>query len=277
MPSQQQAELAVIEARLLSAQGKSQAAMQLLLSVGESNLSPAGLDLLARLFIEGGQIEKSRALWNQALRMDPSFKAASDALAAMDSPWILRGIAIRMLQLAGIACAVVLMVSGVCFIFSPEKAGVANSIAKESTGCITVPPIPNCDVHIYNREARIVFQNGLFRYRCVFTDQARNDLDGLAQALGNVDPAAWIIIEGHTESFPVPPNRDYADNIALGFARAEAVARVLSTEHGIPMSQIFLTSAGADSLFPENDGVQPKNRTVVIKLIQAGNPKAQNP
>jgi outer membrane protein OmpA-like peptidoglycan-associated protein len=277
MPSHQQTELAVLEARLLSAQGKSQAAMQLLMSVGENNLSPAGLDLLARLFIEGGQIEKSRALWNQALRMDPSFKAASDALVAMDSPWILRGIALRLLQLAGIACAAVLMVLGVFFLFSPEKAGVANSVAKESMVCITVPPIPNCDIHIHNREARIVFQNGLFRYRCVFTDQARNDLDGLAQALGNVDPAAWIMIEGHTESFQVPSNRDYADNFALGFARAEAVARVLSTEYGIPMSRIFVTSAGADSLFPENDGIQPKNRTVVIKLITIENSEAKTP
>jgi len=276
MLSQQQAEHAVLEARLLSAQGKSRAAMELLMSVGESNLSPAGLDLLARLSLESGQIEKSRTLWSQALRIDPSFVAASDALTAMDSPWILRGIAMRILQLAGIACTVVLTVLGILFFFLPANESIGNPVEIQSPVRVTVPFIPNCDVQVNNREVRIVFQNGLFRYRCIFTDQARSDLDGFVQALGGVNPAVRIIIEGHTESFLVPLNSDYADNFALGFARAEAVARILSTEHGIPLSRIFVTSAGADSLFPENDGVQPKNRTVVMKLITAENQGVKN-
>lgn len=271
MPSQRQTDAAVIEARLLSAQGRSQAAIQLLMSVGENNLSPAGLDLLARLSLESGQIEKGRTLWNRALRIDPSFRAASAALATLDSPWIVCGVAMRILQLAGVACALVLMAFGALYLLSPAKGEVNKPLEAQLPARFTIPSIPNCDVQVTDSEACVVFQNGLFRYRCVFTDQARGELNGFAQALGKADPATQIIIEGHTESFPVPSNRDYVDNIALGFARAEAVARVLSTEHGIPISRIFVTSAGADSLFPENDGIQQKNRTATIKLIKTKN------
>jgi outer membrane protein OmpA-like peptidoglycan-associated protein len=195
----------------------------------------------------------------------------------MDSPWILRGVAMRMLQLAGVACAVVFMAFGALFIFSPAKAQVDKSDGAQPPVRFEVPAIPNCDVQVTDSGARIVFQNGLFRYRCVFTDQAPSDLAGFVQTIGGIDPAAQIIIEGHTESFSVPPNSDYADDIDLGFARAEAAARVLSTEYGIPMSRIFVTSAGADSLFPENDGIQPKNRTVVIKLITTENQRVKSP
>ena len=271
MPSQRETELVVIEARLLSAQGRSQAAIQLLMSVGENNLSPAGLDLLARLSLESGQIEKGRTLWNRALRIDPSFDPAKVALSMLDTPWVFKSIARRVLQLTAIACAIVLMILGVLFVALPRDSVDHKTTSLDSNPALVVPPIMNCDVSATPEGERIAFQNGLFQYRCVFTEHAKEDLKMVAQAIKSITPATQIILEGHTESFPVPPNRDYADNVALGFARAETVARVLSTEHGIPMSRIFVTSAGAGSLFPENDGIQPKNRTVVINLIETKN------
>lgn len=262
----------IIEALLLSAQGQEQEAMQLLMSAGEENLSPAGLDLLARLSVQNGQIARSRALWHRALQRDPSFAPAKKALAKLDTPWLAKSMACRLSQLAGIACVIVLSVLGLFAVIAGVQntscpAGKSPRASSQLLKELATLSIPDCDIQISNNTLRIVFTDGLFRYRNVFAENAQDKLTVVAQSLKSVDPSLWLIVEGQAESYPVPPNRDFANNHELALARAIAVANVLSSKYGIPPGRIFAT-ASDQPLFAEIDGIQPKNRTVVIKIIQ---------
>lgn len=270
--SEEEMDLVVVEALILSAQGHEQEAMQLLMSTGEENLSPAGLDLLARLAIQSGQITRSRSLWNRALQRDPSFAPAKTALAKLNTPWLAKSMLMRLGQLTGIACVIAFAAFGLLAVFSGMRnvscpvaasAGTPFQWQKE----LSSMSIPNSDIQTSNNTVSIVFQEGLFRTRCLFAEKAQDNLAGVAHALKSVDQSVWIVIEGQSESYPVPPNRDFANNHELARARATAVANVLSSKFGISPARIFATAAD-QPLFAEIDGIQPKNRTVVIKLIQ---------
>lgn len=278
--SEEEMDLVVIEALLLSAQGQEQEAMQLLTSAGEETLSSAGLDLLARLAIQSGQITRSRALWNRALQRDPSFAPAKIALAKLNTPWLAKRMLMRLGQLTGIACVIAFAAFGLVAVFSGMRniscpvaasAGPPFQWQKE----LSAMSIPNCDIQTSNNAVSIVFQEGLFRTRCLFAEKTQDNLAGVAQALKSVDQSVWIIIEGQSESYHVPPNRDFANNHELARARATAVANVLSSKYGISPACIFATATD-QPLFTETDGIQPKNRTVVIKLVQRAEQGAKN-
>lgn len=270
--SEEEIEIVVVEALLLSARGQEQEAMQLLMFAGEENLSPAGLDLLARLSLQNGGIARSRTLWNRALQRDPSFAPAKTALAKLDTPWLAKSMLMRLGQLTVIACVIAFATFGLFAFFSGMRNISCPVAACAGTSCqwqkeLSAMSIPNCDIQTSNNAVSIVFQEGLFRTRCLFAEKAQDNLAGVAHALKSIDQSVWIVIEGQSESYPVPPNRDFANNHELARARATAVANLLSSKFGISPASIFATAAD-QPLFAEIDGIQPKNRTVVIKLIQ---------
>jgi len=115
----------LIKALLLISGGHDLEAEKVLMASGESKLSAAGLDLLARLVLRKGEIIRARQLWGLALQRDASYSPANRALAQFETPWVSYGLAKRILQLTGIAYVVFLCVIGLqVLLFGSEQSVV---------------------------------------------------------------------------------------------------------------------------------------------------------
>lgn len=134
-----------------------------------------------------------------------------------------------------------------------------------------LPPffaVSNATVLTNMLEARVIFDEGLFSYRCELTESARARLDEAGRAIAEHAPNCWIIVEGHTDSEPLPATSPFRDNYILGLHRAVAAVAVLKTTP-IPKQDVLVASAGDQHpIFPGDDQeTKLKNRTVVIRLL----------
>ena len=128
--------------------------------------------------------------------------------------------------------------------------------------------IPDCTVTADGRDMVVVFNEGLFRYRCELTDGGNAALVNLAAALSRCPPVETILIEGHTDSDPMPPGGVFSSNYELGFARAATVAAWLKQHTGISSRMLIATSSGSGNPPFQNDTYESRlrNRTVVLRI-----------
>jgi len=78
-----------------------------------------------------------------------------------------------------------------------------------------------------------------------------------------------IQVVGCTDDKPLIAGSGYADNSALGLARAVTAIEVMRNATGLPVNA-FIAQSTAGTFYPySNDGIQSKmrNRTVLIKLM----------
>ncbi len=159
----------------------------------------------------------------------------------------------------------------------PQSTAIERpSVAQEPSPCRPPPmlTISGCTVTTNATETRIVFDDGLFAYRAEFNESGRGRLESVARFLQEHTEDFWIVVEGHTDSDPMPPNSVYKDNYALGLHRAIVGVEVVRNATTISGSGVLAASAGdADPPFAEDrEDAKARNRTVVIRLV----PKANN-
>ena len=87
--------LDILQASLLVQDGQYAEAEQIILRGGFPPRSIAELDLLARIEVQKGDDEQARNLWMMALKIDPEFSPAREALEVLASPWRLWRVAVR--------------------------------------------------------------------------------------------------------------------------------------------------------------------------------------
>ncbi|HBA83137.1 MAG TPA: hypothetical protein DCZ95_03490 [Verrucomicrobia bacterium] len=114
----------------------------------------------------------------------------------------------------------------------------------------------------------ILFDAPVFQYGTVFSGDLTNTLQQLAAAMNDIPNAIFRIV-GHTGPDPLPTTDVYADNYALGLARAEAVYNYLRTSGRVAVERLTIGSLGGDEPpWPiDAPGARAKNRTVTIELI----------
>lgn len=115
---------------------------------------------------------------------------------------------------------------------------------------------------------QVVFNQPIFRFRTVMHDSAAKPLKAVAAQLGAVASELQITVVGHTDSDPMPPNAAYADNTALGLARAKTVVQFLLNECGIPRTSVKAASWGeATPPYPNTSyDSRVRNRTVSLLI-----------
>ena len=115
---------------------------------------------------------------------------------------------------------------------------------------------------------KLVFLEGLFSSWDNLSAEGKVTLQALAQKLGPLAGDYRLEIEGHTDNQPLRSTERYADNVALGKARAQAVVSFLTAEGGLPAAMLKPTSAGEQR--PPHPNSSPearrRNRTVVFIL-----------
>ena len=136
----------------------------------------------------------------------------------------------------------------------------------------TTAPVPEITIEgirIVSRNhdgVSLRFEEGIFSSLDTLSTEGRQLLDALARQLPR-DLAGWqLVIEGHTDDIPLRSTTRFANNEALGLARAEAVQRHLNQRARFP-SEAITARAGTTAPYPNDSSEnRVRNRTVTIQL-----------
>jgi len=137
------------------------------------------------------------------------------------------------------------------------------------------PEVSGADVTRADTAVVVTPEEGLFDSASTeISGDGREMLRSLAGELRGRTDGLYVLVVGHTDSQPMQPYASYADNVALGMARAVAVVDFLRLQTGMPY-KIFV-AATADGSQPldtnETEAGRARNRTVVIKVTKALQP-----
>ncbi len=160
---------------------------------------------------------------------------------------------------------------------TPENAGPSATIspAAQLPKALAFEPSPLPDLNIAGAmvstndgQISIVFDEGIFRYRCELSESAERSLHNIITALSICPPVKRLQIIGHTDDVPMPPGGPFPDNYALGFARAATVASWFRQNTTVPPEVLVATSSGAaNPPFSNADyDSRLRNRTVVLRV-----------
>lgn len=155
---------------------------------------------------------------------------------------------------------------------SLETTDLKRPIAVQKTQSFRPPPmltIEGCTITTNATETRIIFNDGLFAYRAELSESGRGCLESAARCLQEHTEGFWIVVEGHTDSDPMPPNSVFKDNYALGLRRAMVGVEVIRNATTIQGTNILAVSAGGcvPPFAKDRADTKTKNRTIVIRLI----------
>lgn len=307
------ADLNLLTAAGLAADGDLDEAEALLSRTGADSRSVDATELLARIAVQKGEWLTAQQLWAAVLEKDPNRASARRALSRMQSPWLVYAVFRRMLYLCTLGLIGCLSVAGIVALVHYDRWGASAVVgpapmpppAKENTATapqqvepksrVDVPlatqpveparstdeavvpkhpppplfSIPGCLVTTNATETRVCFEEGLFAYRAEFTESGRSQLEATGREMASHTNGFWIVVEGHTDSDPMPPNSTYKDNYALGLHRAMVAVEVIKNATSLTGRDILGVSAGETAPpFAEHDyDSKLKNRTVVVRLV----------
>ncbi len=268
-------------------------------SIHDLTGSPQSLDLLARIRAQQGRLGEAQSLWEAASDLEPenpSYRAAARRAKAWQRLRV-RPDHVRLLSLAAAAALLLLVASalwrnssGALPRAEAPSTGEApasapptpvrpptspftstTAISPRASAASTAPAgigVPGTVTTQEGDTTVVLFEDGLFASGAALTPAAERILDGLAATLKNNSRATVVAVTGHTDDVPMSRGAPFRDNVALGFARATAVAERLRRVADLDAGALQLRSLGADEPPFPNDSRQRRlrNRTVVIRI-----------
>lgn len=122
-----------------------------------------------------------------------------------------------------------------------------------------------------NEAIVVAFDRPIFARYAALAPDSGQILRGLAAVFARSEAALRIRICGHTDDTPVRAGGPYADNFAVGMARAVRVVEFLRREGGLTNVDFVVASAGESNPVHPNDSVEgrQKNRTVTLEVEEA--------
>jgi outer membrane protein OmpA-like peptidoglycan-associated protein len=274
-----------------------------LLAVLPEPASASRLDLLARLRAQEGDLDVAEGYWKQVREGDAMAPAAAAGLRRIE---VLRGrprwlrfnlwfgvavLAVCAVVAAGATGVVVAIAGGddgndsapalaagsdPVATSSPSPAVQATPTPTSSRAAIPAPQPPDVafttDSAMFasRGDAQVVtFKHGLFAPGgAVLLPRGKLALLGIAQGLSSAGDPLKVLVIGHTDSVPPGGGGLYADNAALGFARAATAADFLRRHSELPLAAFTTASAGSGDPVATNGSVagRQRNRTVVLEI-----------
>lgn len=269
---------------------------------GDSSDDPVVQDLLARLHAQRGELAEADACWARVLASAPADAPVAVAavagrrrIAALQArryrPTAGRrwGVAVVVLATAGAVVAGVLL--PVAADPAPPDPAVGRRLAavqreqRDLAGRLDtlraqLPPAvvdlsgPGTTVTRQGDGQLITFDEGLFGQDATLTPAGTEALRALGDRLASAGASGPLVITGHTDDTPLPPDSPYPDRINLGFTRAQTAAEALSDGSGIPLTAIGIRSTGtARPPFPDDSTAnrarnRARNNTVTVLVGQ---------
>ncbi|MCI0437289.1 MAG: hypothetical protein L0271_27185 [Gemmatimonadetes bacterium] len=249
--------------------------------------SAPALDLRARIRAQQGLLGDAERFWQLAARLQPDQPAYRDGLQRIAR--LQRRPAWWLLVPGRIALAVLLLTAFIIvYEWLRQTDGSAPSdpggaLAEIATDSSAPPPTnrpdpPSLDLAAdgitVSREAGELvarFDQGLFGRGTDLRAGADALLTELARRItGHASPLRVRVIGG-TDDVPIRAGAAFADNVALGFARALRVAERLRAA-GVAHTALTVESAGATTVSPgATPDARARARTVTLRVARGGN------
>lgn len=132
------------------------------------------------------------------------------------------------------------------------------------------PQIDGFSVSVVDNEVVLTPDSAMFKYRTVMQEGSGEVLERLPLALKPYVTNFWLIVDGYTDSDPMPLSSAYTSNYDLGLDRARTVANLLNNQDGTLNGSIVRVQSYGDHrlLYEEaDDESKLRNRTVVIRIV----------
>lgn len=117
---------------------------------------------------------------------------------------------------------------------------------------------------------RVVFTDPVFSQLVTIDPAQKPRLENLIRLIHEANPAAVLMVIGHTDNDPIRPSSTYRSNEYLSELRAQEVVDFLKETRIFPSGQLRPVASGAvDPPFPNNNAAdKARNRTVSIEIMQ---------
>jgi hypothetical protein len=137
------ADVAFLTAASLAGAGKLEDARSILCPDGQLPSSPQGLDLLARIALQAGNVKEARNYWQAALQANLAYEPARKALDSLGSRWFPLAAAKRITLLAFGSVTIGLAVFGLLVLFRqlPQATAQPQPIGGHSTTKVEPRPL----------------------------------------------------------------------------------------------------------------------------------------
>lgn len=246
--------------------------------------SAAALDLRARMRAQQGLLSDAEQFWQLAARLEPEQPAYRDGLRRIaqlqrrPALWLLltARVAAVILGLAMLLIVVQRLGRNGAGVRVDPVAGAARAATAGTpgaSGAIVASP-PGLDlaidgVTVTPEGADLVarFAAGLFDHGVSLRPGAHDRIAALARGIAGSGGSLRVRVIGHTDDVPLRPGSAYADNVALGFARALLVAEHMRAA-GVPAAAIAVESVGAVVAPPRGAAAadRAQHRTVTLRI-----------
>ena len=272
-------DLVVDEAARLARSGHYDGALALLAALESHRVTPQALDLMARVRAQQGRWGDAEHAWNRAVGLSPDNQELRSALE-----WVRRAQASKVSRalsrpMPRIGLAVVssvftllLLGRGVAALVRVPEAPGARVLSTEDQAAFRLPGITQLagsTVSSRVGEVVVIPDSGLFASGSAkLGPPAKSVIDRVGQGLAPHSDSITASLTGFTDSRPVRAGGPFADNAALGLARAVAVYERLRLSSGIAVDR-FVMQSGVPTAAPfsqSEPGESHRNRTVVIRV-----------
>ena len=155
------ADVAFLAAVSLAGAGRLEDAQSILCADGQLPSSPQGLDLLARIALQAGDVEEARKYWQAALQTNPAYQPARKAVDSLSSPWFALAAAKRFTVLAMGSITVGLAAVGLLALFRPlpQATEQPQSVVRSRPPPLTPRPLPAEPPKLHDSVAAISANN----------------------------------------------------------------------------------------------------------------------
>jgi len=295
--------LTLILASELARDGRRREAEDLLLTLPEP-ATPERSDLLARLRAQAGDLDAAEQYWRQIPNDDACAPAAAAGLRRIEllrrrPRWLRFNLGFGLVALAVCAAVAVGAAAAVLAVtndngtsavpiasasVSSTPAGPASPTSQPTTSPASTPSatttptasppeltLGSGGVHVDSRGAASIvsFRRGLFAPGgATLSSSGKKVLSSIAAGLSKAGQPFSVLVVGHTDDVPPAGYGTYANNVALGYARAAAAADFLRRHSDLPLAAFTTASAGAGDPLASNEHAlgRARNRTVVIEI-----------
>ena len=155
------ADVAFLAAVSLAGAGRLEDAQSILCADRQLPSSPQGLDLLARIALQAGDVEEARKYWQAALQTNPAYQPARKAVDSLSSPWFALAAAKRFTVLAMGSITVGLAAVGLLALFRPlpQATEQPQSVVRSRPPPLTPRPLPAEPPKLHDSVAAISANN----------------------------------------------------------------------------------------------------------------------
>jgi flagellar motor protein MotB len=264
-------QLLLAKAAGLSREGRYREAEGLL---DQENGDAPTLDLLARIRAQEGRLRDAEIFWRRALELDPGNETYIAALRRISMISLTSWARYAPYLAMGLLIAISIFLTGLTVSIYTKKQS-ANTFVSDTVNAQrpfqAIPGIHNIRGIVSKQEKNhtlLTFSSGLFVRNDRLTPEAKLLLSSLAKHLEPHAGSISVTITGIVDDAPMPAHGRYADNAALGMARALKVVEHMRNSGRLP-ADMFVISGQAEirDLGPGASAEErSRNHSVVVRI-----------